>query len=368
MCEKRLTRGMLVVAGALVVATVACSNQAPAPPATGSAAAAEPAADPNAPSFRFIQSNGIRMRIAEMGKGPLVILLHGFPESWYSWRHQLPALAKAGYHAVAPDLRGYGKTDKPAEVEDYDIHKLTADVTGIVDALGQKTAVVVGHDWGSLVAWNSLLLHPDRFTGLVAMSVPYGGRAQVSPLATMKKTYGDNFYYILYFQEPGVAEKEFDADPRGFLSRLYLSPSSPREAPIVTDPKRVAGGWIPRMGAPKELPDWFTQKDLDYYVQEFTEAGFRGGINFYRNFHRNWETTPQLANAKISQPVRFISGARDGVIRGATAEQLTASMGRVVTDLRGVVLIPEAGHWVQQEKPAETNAALLEFLKGLPNN
>jgi pimeloyl-ACP methyl ester carboxylesterase len=316
--------------------------------------------------MRSITSNGIQMRIAEMGKGPLVIFLHGFPESWYSWRHQLPALAQAGFHAVAPDMRGYGKTDKPTAVEDYDIQHLTADVVGIIDALGEKTAVVVGHDWGSIIAWNCLLLHPDRFTGLVPMSVPYGGRAAQSPLETMKKTFGDNFYYILYFQEPGVAEAEFDAEPRTILSRLYLSPDSPRDPPAVTDPKRVAGGWIPRIGPPKGLPLWLTQADLDYYVNEFTQAGFRGGINYYRNFHRNWETTPQLADAKIAQPVLFIAGEKDGVIRGATSEQLTASMGRVATDLRGVKLFPGAGHWVQQERPVETNAAIVEFLRSLP--
>jgi pimeloyl-ACP methyl ester carboxylesterase len=313
--------------------------------------------------MRSIATNGINLRIAEMGKGPLVILLHGFPESWYSWRHQLPALAKAGFHVVAPDMRGYGKSDKPAAVEEYDIQHLTGDVVGLIDALGEKTAAVVGHDWGSIIAWNCLLLHPDRFTALVPMSVPYGGRAAESPLATMKKTFGDNFFYILYFQEPGTAEAEFDANPRAFLSGLYLSPDSPREKPAVTDPKRSAGGWIPRMGAPKGLPPWLTQADLDYYVNEFKEAGFRGGINYYRNFHRNWETTPQLAGAKIAQPVLFIAGEKDGVIRGATAEQLTATMSPVATNLRGVKLIPEAGHWVQQERPAETNEALVQFLK-----
>ena len=345
----------------LILAGAGCA----ADPAANAGATQSAAAAETGLRMRTVEANGIKMRIAEMGQGPLVIFLHGFPESWYSWRHQLPAVAKAGYRAVAPDLRGYGKSDKPAKVEDYDIHHLTADVTGLIDALGEKTAVVVGHDWGALVAWNAVLLHPDRFTGLVAMSVPYGGRGNVSPLETMKKANGDNFYYILYFQEPGVAEAEFDKNPRAFLSRLYLSPDSPREPPEVTDPKRVAGGWIPRMGAPKGLPPWLSQAELDYYVSEFTESGFRGGINFYRNFHRNWETTPELTDRKISQPATFIAGQRDGVIRGATAEQLTTSMSRVVTDFRGVTLIPEAGHWVQQEKPKETNAALLTFLAGL---
>ena len=194
------------------------------------------------------------------------------------------------------------------------------------------------------------------------MSVPYGGRATVAPLESMKKTYGDNFFYILYFQEPGVAEKEFDGDPRALLSRLYLSPDSPRDKPEVTDPKRVAGGWIPRLGPAKGLPTWLTQADLDYYVNEFTGAGFRGGINYYRNFNKNWETTPQLAGAKITQPVLFIAGAEDGVIRGASAEQLTKTMSAVATDFRGATLFPGAGHWVQQERASETNEALIKFL------
>ncbi|MEP7301015.1 MAG: alpha/beta hydrolase [Caldimonas sp.] len=318
------------------------------------------------PKLRFIRTNGITMRIAEMGSGPLVIFVHGWPESWYSWRHQLPALAAAGYHAVAPDMRGYGKTDKPAPVEDYDIHHVSADLVGLIDALGAKTAVLVAHDWGAIVAWQCMSLHPDRFTALVAMSVPHAGRGPRSLVDTFRHAYGDDFFYILYFQEPGVAEQEFDADPRGILSRLYLSPRSPREAPEVTDPKRAAGGWIPRMGAARGLPDWLTSEDLDYYVDEFTQAGFRGGINYYRNFQRNWDTTPQLAGALIRQPVLFIAGSKDVVLRGATAEQLTAMMKPVAPDLRGVKLIPGIGHWVQQESPAECNAAIVEFLAGLP--
>lgn len=317
------------------------------------------------PALRFIESNGIRMRIAEMGKGPLVILVHGWPESWYSWRHQMPAIAAAGYHVVAPDMRGYGKTAKPAAVEDYDIQHVTGDLVGIVDAMGAKNAILVGHDWGAIVTWHAMLLHPEKFTALVAMSVPYNGRGPVSIVEGLKRTLGDNFFYILYFQEPGVAEQEFDADPRAILSRLYLSPDSPREKPAVTDPKRAAGGWIPRLGAPKGLPSWLTQADLDYYVSEFEEAGFRGGINYYRNFQRNWETTPQLADAKVTQPVLFIAGDKDVVIRGASADALRAGMKNAVPGLQDVILVPDTGHWIQQEKPEETNAAILKFLDGL---
>jgi pimeloyl-ACP methyl ester carboxylesterase len=170
-------------------------------------------------------------------------------------------------------------------------------------------------------------------------------------------------YYILYFQEPGVAEKEFDADPRAILSRLYLSPDSPREAPQVTDPKRAAGGWIPRLGAPKGLPTWLTQADLDYYVNEFKGAGFRGGINYYRNFHHNWETTSQLTGVQVTAPVLFLAGEKDVVIRGASAEALTTSMRNAVPGLREVKLFASAGHWVQQERPAEVNEAIITFLK-----
>ena len=210
-----------------------------------------------------------------------------------------------------------------------------------------------------------MLFFPQRFKALVAMSVPYSGRPSQSLIQSLRQSRGDNFYYILYFQEPGVAEKEFDSDPRAILSRLYLSPDSPREAPVVTDPKRAAGGWIPRLGSAKGLPSWLTQTDLDYYVAEFKQAGFRGGINYYRNFHRNWETTPQFADVKITVPVLFLAGDKDVVIRGATVDALTASMKNAVPGLQSVRLIANTGHWVQQERPSETNEAILQFLKGL---
>lgn len=316
-------------------------------------------------TFRFIETNGIRMRIAEAGDGDeLVLLAHGWPESWYSWRHQIPALANAGYRVVAPDMRGYGKTDAPEAVEDYDIKTLADDMAGVLDALGQDTAHIMGHDWGAIVAAHSVLYHPDRFSSLVLMSVPYGGRGPRSPMEGWKAQYGDNFFYILYHNEPGgVAEAEYDADPHGLLSRLYLSPDSPREAPEVTDPHKSAGGWIPRLGAPTEMPDWLSEEDLDYYVAQFEEAGFRGGLNYYRNFHRNWEITEDLADTKIGQPVLFIAGSKDIVIGGATAPMLQGMMGRVLPNLKDVVLVPEIGHWIQQEAPEATNEAILSFLR-----
>lgn len=318
-------------------------------------------------SFRTINSNGIQMRIAEAGdSGPLILFAHGWPESWYNWRHQLTYFADAGYRVVAPDMRGYGETDAPADVNDYDIVHLAGDMVGILDALGEETAIMVGHDWGAIVAWNSVLLHPERFSALIAMSVPYGGRPPQSPMDSWRETYGDNFFYILYHnEEGGVAEAEYDSDPRGILSRLYLSPTSPREAPTITEPARSAGGWIGRLGAPTGLPDWLSNEGLDYVVKQFESAGFRGGVNYYRNFHRNWEITEHLARTQIHVPTLFIAGERDIVIAGATEGQLIGAMSRIATDLRDVVLIPEVGHWVQQEAPEETNAAMLEFLGGL---
>ncbi len=347
----------------LAAAALAAASCAQSPPSQAAELGAH---------FRTIDSNGVKLRVAEMGKGPLVILVHGFPESWYSWRHQIPALAAAGYHVVAPDMRGYGKSDKPGPVEDYDIKHLTGDLVAIVDAMGEKTATLVGHDWGAVVSWNAMLLHPDRFNGYAAMSVPYRGRnPNVRPMDATRARYGENFWYTVYFQEPGVAEKEFDAQPYEFLSRIYLlyEGQTPVEAPEITDPRRSAGGgigWIPRMGKMKQLPPWLTQKDLDYYVSEFKESGFRGGINYYRNSNRNWEITPQLTGATVNQPVIFIAGQTDLVIAGQTAESLTAAMKPIVKDLRSVTVIPGAGHWIQQEKWQQVNGMLIDFLKDIP--
>ena len=318
-------------------------------------------------TFRYIETNGIRMRIGEMGtEGPVVLLVHGWPETWYSWRHQIPAIANAGYRVVVPEMRGYGKTEAPQAIEDYDIVHLAGDLVGILDELGEEQAALVSHDWGAIVSANAALLHPSRFSSLTLMSVPYAGRGNQSRMDAWNKQFGDNFFYILYHNLPGgVAEAEYDNDPAGLLSRLYLSPDSPRAEPEITDPLMSAGGWIPRLGAATELPSWLTQEELDYYVAQFTESGFRGGVNYYRNFQRNWEITPQLADAKIEMPTLFLAGAKDNVILGADAERLRAMMAPAILDLRDVVIIPEMGHWIQQEDAATTNSVVLKFLDSL---
>ena len=315
-------------------------------------------------SFRQIQANGLNFRIAVAGdSGPLMLLAHGWPESWFSWRHQLQFFSQQGYRVVAPDMRGYGSTDAPDAVEAYDIRTLAADMLGILDALGEERAIMVGHDWGSIVAWNTVLMYPDRFSALIAMSVPYAGRPEQSPLFSWKEAFADNFYYILYHNEPeGVAEAEYDNDPYGLISRLYLSPDSPRSAPEVSDPRRAAGGWIPRLGMPVGLPDWLDQPDLDYVVGEFVRSGFRGGVNYYRNFHRNWEITVDLQDTRITVPTLFIAGEQDVVIAGANQGRLEGAMSRVVDDLREVILLPDIGHWVQQEAPNAVNQAISDFL------
>jgi pimeloyl-ACP methyl ester carboxylesterase len=313
-------------------------------------------------THRTINTNGVNMHIAEAGEGPLVLMIHGWPESWYSWRHQLPALAAAGYHAIAPDVRGYGRTEAPQPIEAYSMKQMTADYVGLLDALDEETAVIVGHDWGAPMAWTSAILHPERYRAVVAMSVPFGPRAPAPPVDMMRQMFKDTFFYIVYFQEPGVAEAELEADPRRSMRLiLYAASGDAPPAPGFAG-KPVTSGLLDGMTDPATLPPWLTEADIDYFAGEFKRAGFRGGINRYRNVNRDWEELPQLAGARITQPALFIAGEKDGVIAMNPAGIET--MKQHCDNLR-VVLLPGAGHWTQQERPAETNAALIEFLKGL---
>ena len=311
-------------------------------------------------THRTIQTNGINMHIAEAGSGPLVVFCHGWPESWYSWRHQLVALAEAGYHAVAPDQRGYGQTDKPQAIDQYTQLHMVGDIVGLLDALGEETATIVGHDWGAPVAWNSALLRPDRFPRVVGMSVPYGPRGDFQPTAGLKAAFGDNFFYILYFQEPGKAEAELEADVDRTMRGLLYSASGDIERPVeaVTPRPAATTKFLDGMVVPEKLPAWLTEKDVQFFVNEFKQSGFRGGLNWYRNLDRNWELMGAWRNAKVTVPALFITGEKDVVRTFAPEDTIRQN----VPNLKDLVLVPGAGHWVQQERPAEVNAALLKFL------
>ena len=313
-------------------------------------------------THRTVAANGIDVHIAEQGRGPLVLLLHGFPELWYSWRHQLPALAAAGFHAVAPDLRGYGRSDAPQPVEAYSMRNMTADAAGILDALGVETAVVAGHDWGAPIAWHCALMYPERFSAVVALSVPYTPRASSPPLQALKRVFADRFFYIIYFQEPGRAESELEADVRKSMRTILYdwSGDAPEGAAVARKPEdaRLFDDAL----EPERLPSWLSETDLDYYVSEFQRTGFRGGLNRYRNMDRDWEDLTHLAGAVVQQPALFVVGERDPVL----GFMRTDAMKTHVPNLRKTVAVPGCGHWTQQERPAEVNRELIEFLQGLP--
>ncbi len=322
-------------------------------------------------SHRFIETNGIRMHVAEAGTGPLVVLCHGFPESWYSWRHQLPALAEAGFHAVAPDMRGYGQTDRPEAIDQYTLLHLVGDMVGLLDALGAEEAVIAGHDWGAPVAWHAALLRPDRFRGVVGLSVPFRPRGTVRPTTAMPQT-DEALFYQLYFQEPGVAEAEFERDTRVSLRTVLYSASgdAPRRdwggaaASAVGMVSRQAG-FLSGMINPASLPSWLGEADIAFYAGEFARTGFRGGLNWYRNIDRNWELLAPFAGARVTIPALYIAGERDLVVAFRGMDQLLANLTKFIPQLRQTIMLPGCGHWTQQERASEVNAAMLDFLRRL---
>jgi len=312
-------------------------------------------------THRFVEANGIRMHVAEQGEGPLVLLCHGFPESWYSWRHQLAALAGAGFRAVAPDMRGYGQTDRPAEIGKYTLLHLVGDMVGLLDALEAPTAVIAGHDWGAPVAWHAALLRPERFRAVMALSVPFRPRGSRQPTSVMPQT-GDAVFYQLYFQAPGVAEAELGRDVRRTLRMLLRTPTK-EVNPLATMVPRD-GGWLSRMPEPASLPEWLTEADLAFYAGEFARTGFSGGLNWYRNIDRNWELLAPWARAQVQVPALYVAGERDLVLAFPGAKEMVENLKTFVPQLRRTIILPGCGHWTQQERPREVNAAMIEFLKG----
>ena len=327
------------------------------------------------PTQRTLTANNITLHITEQGSGPLVLLCHGWPELAYSWRHQIPVLAQAGYRVVAPDMRGYGGSSVPHAIADYAITDLVGDMVALVAALGETRACIVGHDWGANVAWSAALLRPDVFTAVAALSVPHRPRsATAAPLSVLKAA-GLHDYYWFYFNREGEAEAEFERDIESALRRVLVGVSGDAAA-TGSGGERAGGsvdsarslnvpagtGFLDGLMDPAVLPAWLTEADIAVYAAAFRQNGLRGPFNWYRNIDRNWALLAPFQGAKVMPPALFIAGDRDGVITTSMGKRALDTLGASVPNLREKVLIPGAGHWIQQERPAEVNAALLRFL------
>lgn len=313
-------------------------------------------------TLQTIETNDIKLRVAVEGDGPLVIMVHGWPELWYSWRHQIKPLADAGYRVVAPDMRGYGGSDKPHAVEAYDMTHLMADVVGLIDAFGDDKAILVGHDWGAPIVWNTASLHPNRVAAVAGLSVPYRKRGRVSHMAFWRKV---KLFYQLYFQDEGIAEAEFEADVRTALRKVYYAASGDSPSADGWFNGSVSGGLLGAFIDPDPFPPWMTEVDLDYFISNFEAGGFRGPINRYRNQDRDFQMLPDMGAVPVLQPSCFIAGSKDFVRNFIPRRDSYEDVSSNCSDFRHKTIIEGAGHWVQQEAPAEVNAALFAFLATL---
>ncbi|WP_425993895.1 alpha/beta fold hydrolase [Afipia sp. DC4300-2b1] len=308
-------------------------------------------------SSRMISANGIEIFVTEQGSGPLVLLCHGWPELSHSWRHQLPAIAAAGFHVVAPDMRGFGRTSAPQSTDAYSIFDMAGDMVALVAALGETKAIIIGHDWGAPVAWHAALFRPDIFTAVGGLSVAPPFRGRERPLDALAKSGVTNFYWQ-YFQKPGVAEAEFERDVDYTMRAITFGVDA---SLFLKD----GHGFLGDTTIPRLLPAWVSGQDHAHVVETYRRTGFRGGLNWYRNIDRNWELTAPWQGAKIHQPSIFIAGANDSVVTGILGGKRVTEMDRVLPNLKRKLIIEGAGHWIQQERPDEVNAALVEFLKGV---
>ncbi|VVE02298.1 alpha/beta hydrolase [Pandoraea soli] len=309
------------------------------------------------------------MHVAEQGDGPLVLLCHGFPETSHAWRHQLDALAHAGFHAIAPDLRGYGASDCPAAIEQYTTLDVVGDLVTLVDVLGARDAVIVGNDWGATVAWQAALLRPDRFRAVAALGVPMIGRAPMMPSRLFPQT-DQVWFYTHYFSEPGLAESELERDIATTLRKIYFSASGDIGERDTNTPNPFGllqrkSGLLDALINPPQLPAWLSHADLEAFVQAFSVSGFQGGLNYYRNLDRNWELQSAFDGMLVEVPALYLVGERDPGLAIPGMHQIIRGMSEIVPNLAGTQIVPRAGHWLQQEVPELVNAALIAFLRDL---
>jgi pimeloyl-ACP methyl ester carboxylesterase len=306
----------------------------------------------------MIDTNGITLRVVVEGDGPLLLFLHGFPQCWYLWRCQIDELVAAGYQVAVPDQRGYGGSDKPADVAAYAVEELIADAVGIADALGHETFTLVTHDFGAVLGWDIAILYPNRVNAVFALSVP---PMRTSARAMKQEDIGDNFFYVAYFQQPGVAEAELDADVRKSLRMQHYAVSGDAPAGLYLQPKPATAKLLDGLIDPDPLPAWLTEEDLDVYCEAYRD-GFRGPINWYRN-GRSAELSHRLQAAAITQPCHFMVGTKDPALM--LLRDAYDNLEQNVRDLRGNVVLEGAGHWLPLERTREVNAALLGFVGGL---
>ncbi|MEU1123359.1 alpha/beta fold hydrolase [Streptomyces sp. NPDC005899] len=332
----------------------------PVPPTTS---VPEPSATVPGAVSRFVDVPGGRIHLLEQGAGPLVLLIHGFPETSYSWRHQLPALAAAGYRAVAVDVRGYGRSAAPERVDAYRMTAHVADNVGVVHALGEETATVVGHDWGSPIAAHSALLRPDMFTAVALLGVPYAPWSPVRPTDGFARIGGDEEFYVGYFQEPGRAEAEIAPDVRGWLAGFYASLSADTMPPPGADSPFLvpAGARMRDRFVRGRLPSWLSEADLDVYGSEFARTGLTGGLNRYRNVDRDWEDMAAWDGARLTAPALFIGGSLDASTTWMA--DAIAAFPRTLPGLVSCHLLEGGGHWIQQERADEVSALLTQWLR-----
>ncbi|MEN8859382.1 alpha/beta fold hydrolase [Qipengyuania flava] len=318
------------------------------------------------PEMRTIDTGEAALRCAVEGEGPLVIMVHGFPESWYSWRHQIGPVADAGFTACAVDVRGYGGSDKPQPVEAYAMERIVGDLIGLRKALSPDApAVLVGHDWGAPIVWNSALTHPEHFRAVAGMSVPFSGVPQ-RPFTEVFREHFTNqgrFFYQEYFQEPGVAEAEAEADPRDFVQRMMYSISGDVPPGDYWD-KPLGATFLEGLPDPEPVA-WLTEDDLDFYEAEFTASGFRGPLNRYRNHEADYEWLQNWAGKRIEQPALFIGGARDPATFLFGAIEDPVALVKMFAPRAEGHILDGVGHWTQQERPDEVNAVLIDWLKRL---
>jgi len=322
-------------------------------------------------TLKSATANNIHMRYAEIGSGPLVLFCHGWPESWYSWRHQLTAVSAAGFRCVAPDMRGYGGTEAPEPIDQYTLHHLVGDIAELVKMLGESRATIVGHDWGAPVAWHAALLRPDRFRAVIGLSVPFIPRGPDYPSKSFPET-DETVFYQSYFQSPGVAEADLEHDVR-FSMRTFLYDGSgdASYSAIKADPAGHVfmvprkGGMMANRVNPTSLPPWLTEADVEVYVDQFERTGYRGGLNWYRNIDRNWELMAPFAGLKITVPALLIAGDRDLVLAFRGMDQVISNLPKNVPKLQKTLILPGCGHWTQQERPREVNDAMIAFLQRL---